>query len=148
MHVNIASVQDLKPNLDTPAIVAPLPLWPGARKAVELALLGAREDPPIAVGIDFPDGSCLSIEVLAKQPTEVPAPAAERLGSLPWLSVLVLDRGVGLTVEHGMARRVRAHDAEKALAEMRDLFAEEPPAVITQGLDPRTSRRRYLWKVT
>lgn len=146
-HDNIAGVQDLAPNLSTPTLVAPLPLWPGAKRVTELAIAGVREDPPIAVGFDFPDGSSMCVEYVTKQLHELPAGGVEALGALPWLSVLVLDRGVGLRTVLGMTKRVRAHDAERALAEMRDLFGEEPPVVITQGIDPRSSRRRYLWKV-
>lgn len=125
-----------------------MPLWPGAKRAVELAIAGVREDPPVAVGHDFADGSSMCLEYLTTQPREVPAEAADKLGALPWLSVLVLDRGVGLAVQYGLTRRIRAHDAEKALAEMRDLFGEEPPVVISQGIDARSSRRRYLWKLS
>lgn len=140
-------MQDLAPNLDKPTLCMPLPAWPGARKVVELVIAGAREEPPIGLGIDFPDGSAMTLEYLTKQPREVPANGVERLGALPWLSVLVLDRGVGLRTIHGMTSRVKDHDAERRLRELRDLFGEEPPVVILQGVNAGTSRRRYLWKV-
>lgn len=139
---------NLVPNLDTPKRIAPMPSWPGPTTAIELAVAGVREDPPFAVGFDFPDGSSMMLEYQLERSPDAPPEMYNTVGEPPLLSVLVLDRGAGLVTRYGMTARVAPHQAEKALQEIQKVIGvEKPLGIVAQGLNPRTSRRRYWWKL-
>jgi len=131
--------------VERPTNVAQMPEWPGASKAIGLAVYGARQPNPLAVGIDFPDGSSACLEYQTTRTRDTPETVYERIG-VPCLAVLVLDRGAGVRVVNGIPTRVAANDAERAIAEIHHLLGKERPlAVLGSGMNERDTRRRYFW---
>ena len=127
-------------------MVMQMPRWPGASVAVQLAVYGAREKQPKAIGLDCPDGSCIMLDYQVYKDKEVPDVIYERVGKPPILSVIVLDRGIGVKVIKGISTRFRANDGEKYIAELhKHLGAERPLAVIGSIMDEKNSWRRYFW---
>jgi len=131
-----------------PKRVAQMPQWPGARMAVRLAIVGVREDPPLAVGIDFPDGSSMAVEYQLHRQHDVPPAVYGELGDPPLLSIVVIDNGVAIRKRSGLTERTDAHDAERALAEIQKLLgADRPLAIIGASIDENATRRRYWWRL-
>ena len=133
--------------IELPKRLAPMPNWPGAKTAIELAVAGF---PILAVGFECSDRSKIALEYLPYFNGEVPASVYEGLngGYCPLLSVYCVDNGVGVKSVNGIATRVRENHAERYLREIHKLLgADRPVGVIAAGLDVSDTVRRYFWKV-
>lgn len=139
----------LQQTLRTPPAVMPMPFWPGAKRAIELAVSGAKEAPRIAVGGTFGDRSEIVLEYQLLRQYGVPDELYDQVGEPPLLRVLVADHGVGISQVKGLTTRVRENEAERALREVRDLIGGESKAgaVIFSGLSETDTRHSYWFKV-
>lgn len=126
--------------------VAQMPQWPGASLAVQLAVYGAKELAPKAIGLDLPDGSAILLDYQTTMDRDCPPVIYTRVGQPPILLVFVLDRGIGVKIVKGIPQRFRANDAEKCVAELHHFLGKDRPlAVIGSIIDERNSWRKYYW---
>lgn len=122
-----------------------LPWWPGPKDVVRLAVAGASESVPLAVGVRFRDHSEMAVGYELHKQYGVPAEVYDK-ASPPLLYVVALDHLAGVGKDKGgLTLRVAANDAEKALAELEQYLGREPIAVMASGVNPRLSGRRYWW---
>ena len=130
--------------MDRPTHVLPLTFWPGAVAAIEGAMKGAEHDPPLAFGLDCPDGSSILVEYQLERQLEVVMRWPEiyqNCGSPPLLSVLVIDGQ-----PDGFRR---SHMAHQFLTEIWKVLGERrPTSLIGASVDETASRRRYFWRVS
>lgn len=126
-----------------PINVASMPWWPGAKRAVELVVSGAKEEPQVACEYKFSDKSTMTLEYQTGRRVDVPDGIYERCGSPPLLSIVVDDHYAGVRVDpNGINRRVAANKAENALAELTQYIgADKPMAIVGEII--KKSRRAY-----
>lgn len=134
--------------IERPRNLAAMPWWPGARTAINLAIAGVRENPRLAIGHDFPDGTSMALEYQPDRRIDVPPEVYGHVGDPPLLSIIVIDHGVGWTKDRaGAWRFTQEHDAEKALREIAILLGKDKPkAVYGQSINPKLSRRQYWFR--
>lgn len=122
-----------------------LPWWPGPQDAVRLAVAAAKELPPFALSVRFPDSSEMAIGYELRKQYGVPAEVYERADP-PLLYIVVLDHLAGVGKDKGgLTLRKAANDAEKALKALERYIGREPVAVMASGINAKHSGRRYWW---
>jgi hypothetical protein len=122
--------------LRRPTLLVPLPMWPEPKRAIELAIAGAKEDPQLAIGFDFWDTSSICLVYMTMEDEDTPLEVYQQCGGLPLLKVQLFDRGVP-----------RPHEAEKAWKGIEALMGRKPLSIIGAAIDQRNSRRAYWWHV-
>lgn len=132
-------------DIEWPIRLMPMPHWPGAKRAVELAIAGA---PFMAVGFDCFDRSSIALEYVLEQRDDVPTDVSEALNGYPLLSIICVDHGIGVKEINGLPARTSPNDAERYVSEIQKLLGKDKPtAVIGAGLNLTDTVRRYFWKV-
>lgn len=144
--ISLADIGNTNVMFKNPVHVAPMPSWPGASTVVNLAIAGAREVPPLAMGHDFADGSSVCVEYQLTRRTSHPKEMYERIGEPPLLAVLVLHRGVGFKDVLGIPM---PHGASMAGLAVRELAIFLGPnrrrAELGAGLTAATVKSLVLW---